>query len=409
MNWNPVLNKIIEVKRAWGKLPCTDMFRETPTFLKMLDELNREDFNEVFDCLQINQKGDFILIRYGLAEMQSGMWNDPNSIYRECRSTVIDIENECVVIAPFRKFFNINEIKENTLENIERAIRNAKVVEFADKLDGSFQCVRFYKGEFILTGSMAIDPEKSWRVKAGYSMLTNNHKRMIKENKCITFMFEFIHPKDAHVVKYTEDKTGLHLIGMRDSMSGYEYYYSDVVNIGSKYGVKTVRIENINLNDVLDRSKTEISSDKEGWVLNVDGYRVKIKCDDYVDLHRLLDKLSSVNTVIKNVAEDRVDDMMSKLPDSHKPRIEKLVKVFEDYVVEKELTIQRYFDLSPKDISRKGFMIWVDTRVPEEYRGYVRNKYLNKPYNLLKNGGLGYKLVSELGLEEKIEEVLNNG
>lgn len=172
MKWNPIFNKVMEVKREWEKLPCTDMFRETPTFLKMLEELDRKEYNDIFDCLQINQDGDLILIRYGLAEMQSGMWEDPNSIYRECRSVVIDIKNECLVLTPFRKFFNLNEVEENKLDVVMDKLKTAKVVEIVDKLDGSMQSARWYSGKPFMAGSMALNPRDSWRLADGYNMLT---------------------------------------------------------------------------------------------------------------------------------------------------------------------------------------------------------------------------------------------
>ena len=56
------------------------------TFEQMLEDLNRQEYNDIFDCLQINQDGDMILIRYGLAEMQAGMWNDLMTL-NNCDST----------------------------------------------------------------------------------------------------------------------------------------------------------------------------------------------------------------------------------------------------------------------------------------------------------------------------------
>lgn len=405
MSWNPIFNKVIEVKREWEKLPCIDAFRRMPTFLKMVEELNRKEYNDIFGCLQVNQDGNFILIRYGLAEMQSGMWNDPNSIYRECRSVVIDIENECLVLTPFRKFFNLNEVEENRLEVITEKLETAKDVEIVDKLDGSMQSARWYNGKPFMAGSMALNPRDSWRLEEGYKMLTENHIDLIRNYPSCTFIFEFISVKDAHVVKYSKEDEGLYLIGIRNTMTGTEFDYREIEELARVYNVPMANIEATTLEKVLEDMKVLPADKKEGWILNIDGHKIKIKCDDYVDLHRMLDKISSINVIIKNVAEGRIDDMLSKIPDAYRERVERVAKVITDYVVETELVVEKCFNDAPKS-DRKEFMIWVENNVPKKYLGYVKNKYLEKPYNVLKNGGTGYKLAGQMGIQDKLSEVM---
>lgn len=408
MSWNPIFDKVIEVKREWQKLPCTDMFRVAPTFLKMLEELNRKEYNDIFNCLQINQDGNLILIRYGLAEMQAGMWRDPNSIYRECRSVVIDIKNECLVLTPFRKFFNLNEVEENKLDVVMDKLKTAKNVEIVDKLDGSMQSARWYNGKPLMAGSMALNPKDSWRLADGYNMLSENYISMLRDYPAFTFIFEFISVRDAHVVKYSKKEEGLYLIGIRNTMTGTEFDYKDIKELARVYHIPVANIESITLEQVLEDMKVLSADKKEGWVLNIDGHKIKIKCDDYVELHRVLDKISSINVIIKNIAEGRVDDMVSKIPSSHRDRVSGIIEVISNYVVETELTINNYYNQAPKNI-KKDFMIWISNNVPPKYRSFVRCKYLDVPYNVLKNGGGGYKLVSELGLEDKVKEVLSNG
>ncbi len=93
-------------------------------------------------------------------EMHESMWTNPGSIYRECRSVVIDVVNEQLVLAPFRKFFNLNEVDENRLENILNKIKSAKSIEITDKLDGSMQNARYYNGDIVISGSRALDRKK---------------------------------------------------------------------------------------------------------------------------------------------------------------------------------------------------------------------------------------------------------
>ena len=99
-NWNPVFNIVMNIKKDYiNKFNDNNM-----NFKTWLEKLNKEEYNNIFSCLQLNQDGNILLIRYGLDEMQKGMWDNPNSIYRECRSIVIDLENEELVLSTLLRF-----------------------------------------------------------------------------------------------------------------------------------------------------------------------------------------------------------------------------------------------------------------------------------------------------------------
>lgn len=396
-SWNPVYNLVMKIKKEYiAKFNDTEIFH----FETWLEKLNNTTYNEIFDCLQINQHNEFILIRYGLQEMQQGMWEEQDSIYRECRSIVIDLLNEELVLTPFRKFFNLDEVEENKLDVIQNKFNTAKVVEISNKLDGSMQNARWYKDKIFMSGSMALSTEDSWRLEEGYGMLTDNHITMLKDYYNYTFIFEYISLKDAHVVLYSKEDEGLHLIGMRNTYTGEQVSYEDLVEIANAYNVKVVEIENKTLEQLLEEMKQVSSHEKEGWVLNLDGHYVKLKCDDYVSIHRLLDKVSSVNVIIENIAEDRFDDLISKIPDKYKERVYNIANLLFDYIKATSLQIKEYYNKAPK-MSRKEFMIWVTENVPKNIQAYVRNEYLGIEYNLLKNGSRGYKRMSELGFDDK--------
>lgn len=396
-NWNPVFNLVMKIKKDYAK---TFKNNSDLNFETWLSKLNKDEYNNVFDCLQVNQKDEFILIRYGLQDVQRGMWEELDSIYRECRSVVIDLLHEELVLTPFRKFFNLNEVEENKLEVVTEKFLNASVVEVANKLDGSMQNARWYRGRVFMTGSMALSKADSWRLEEGYSMLADNYINMIKENPDLTFIFEYISLKDAHVVLYRKQDEGLHLIGIRNTMTGKQYSYFKVLDIAAKYNVKVVEMESKTLEQLIQEMRTVKSHEKEGWVLNLDGQFIKIKCDDYVSIHRLLDKVSSVNVIIENIAEDRFDDLISKIPDKYKERVLKIANLLFDYVKTTKEEITKYYSDAPKE-NRKDFMIWVEQNVPQNIKHYVRNEYLGNQYNLLKAGKSGYKRMSELGFDDR--------
>lgn len=389
--WNKLYQMVMKIKRNYENKFGNILHYN---FEQWIQELNMKEFNDFVEPLQVNQFNEFILIRYGLAEMQRGMWEDKNSIYRQCRSVVIDLKREELVLTPFRKFFNLNEVEENKIENIITELQNANVVEISDKLDGSMQSCRYYNNDYFMCGSMALDESNSWRLADGKSMLTENHKYMIKSNENLTFVFEYISLKDSHVVCYNKESEGLYLIGVIDITDGYEYNYSEVLEIANKYNINVVQLEDITFEEILELSKTMKSNEKEGWVINIDGHKVKLKCDDYVNLHRMLDVVSSVNVIIQNVADGTFDDLISKVPEMYRFRTIEIYDKIINYVKNTNNTIDKYYNEAYNE-DKKTFMIAVD-KCPKEIRGYLRAKYLGQEINLLKSTNGGYKKMKEI-------------
>ncbi len=398
-NWNPVFNLAMQIKSDYkDKFGSIDTVR----FEDWLSRLDNKEYNNIFCHLKVKQHNNFILIRYSMDEMHESMWTNPESIYRECRSIVIDVVNEQLVIAPFRKFFNLNEVEENKLENVLNEIKNAKSIEITDKLDGSMQNARYYNGEIYISGSMAIDRNSSWRLEDGYSKLTEYHKKMIIDNPNFTFIFEYISIKDAHVVNYLPEQEDMYLIGMRNVLTGRQLSYNEVQQYASMYKVPMTKIENRSFEEIMQDVKRLKSSEKEGWVLNIDGHMIKIKCDDYVNLHRALSKFSSVNAIIKSIADGMYDDLISKVPYNYKQRINCVARLIYDYMKNMNQKIEAYYSIAPKE-DKKVYMIWVTENCPKEVQGYLRQKYLNGEYHVLKTcyvNSIKYKKISEMGLEQ---------
>lgn len=395
-SWNQAFVLVIEIKneyrRKFNKVDTLD-------FKSWLSNLNDEKYNNIFDSLQTNQVSKFLLIRYGLAEMQKGMWEDEDSIFRECRSLVIDLEKEAIVLAPFRKFFNLDEVNENMYENIIEEINKANIVEITNKLDGSMQNARWYEGRVLMTGSMALDRKDSWRLQDGYEMLSKNHIKMFKDYQNYTFIFEYISLKDAHVVKYKKKDEGLYLVGIRDVFTGRELNYCEVINIANKYNVWTVELENRSLDEIINLSKELKSNEKEGWVINIDGRKVKLKCDDYVKIHKLLDKLSSINVIIESIADNRYDDLFSKVPLPYRDRVESISnQVFEYKISSEKKAREFYVKILEETNNKRDFMKKAQEINEKEIIPLVINLYLNKEINALK-GKNRYKKASEIGLK----------
>lgn len=143
-------------------------------------------------------------------------------------------------------------------------------------------------------------------------------------NPDLTFIFEFIHPDDIHVVHYDEDMYGLHLIGIRSALTGCLYDYASVETYGKVFNVSTTCTFNTDLTSILNSLGDKKSNEAEGFVINVDGERYKIKYNDYVIIHKALTKLVSPNSVIEAIKNDIYDDFYAKVPNAYKSIVDEM-------------------------------------------------------------------------------------
>ena len=162
--------------------------------------------------------------------------------------------------------------------------------------------------------------------------------------------------------------------------------------------------------DVLRDIKIYSSDKKEGFVLNIDGFMVKVKCDDYVQIHKTISSLSSTNGIIKAIADDTFDDFISKVPEAYKERILKVSRKVYKYIYDTDKTVKSYYYDGLKQTEGNGcllkdFMIYVDKNVPKELQGYVRNEYFHQINNYIKSRGKcpHYKNMNEMGLNDENE------
>lgn len=427
MSWNVVLNKFVEIKNKaseTGKdIWAYDSSEQAclKYWVSLLPDGEYKVRHEwLVHFLELNENDDFLLVRYAnYTDVFSGgdesmtmddFWNLEDGFFRECRSVVINIRKDELVLVPFRKFRNLNESEETSYENITTRIREASCVEFSNKLDGSMQSARFYDDQVVMAGSQALNMETSWRLADGYRMLRekDGYEKMLMNHQDQTFIFEYISQKDAHVVRYEAE--GLFLIGIRDVKTGREASYSEVLKYAAKYNIPTTEIFDKTLNQVIGELDSKRSSEAEGYVLNIDGFKVKIKYNDYVYMHKALSAISSINLIIQNIAEDHFDDFIAKIPSAYRDRVMKVARIVYSYKSRTEAEVEAAFSAAPTT-NRKEFMTWVTEHVERKIQGYVRCRYLNgkASFNVLKRNGTGYLKLKDMGTENYTEVFEDDG
>lgn len=320
MSWNKVLDFVITVKRDYEKLTGKKPEITNGCLLNWAKTSNRED---ITDSLYINQLGSRVLIKY--KNQFNVDWEFDDGFYRECRGVVIDLETEELILTPYSKFFNLGERDGWGMQDVLSRIENAKSIEFSDKLDGSMQSYRILpNGEFINAGSMSLDSDRTRRGKY-YFFDDSKYSKMCTDYPWYTFIFELIDPEiDPHVIIYPKSKYGLWLTGIRDVRTGHELSYHEVRKIADNYNItKVPEIINTTLPEFLKTIDKVDGSKKEGVVLKIDDFRVKIKYPEFLNLRGIVHSTSS-DQIMQVIANNTYDDYISNIPQAYHARVEKV-------------------------------------------------------------------------------------
>ena len=135
---------------------------------------------------------------------------------------------------------------------------------------------------------------------------------------------------------------------------------------------------------------------------------VKIKYDDYVQMHGVISKLASVNLVIKAVADGTLDDVLSKVPSAYKTRVERIAKIVVDYEQRCRQEIEDFYN-QHRYLSIKDYVITVQKELPKDLRGCAISRYKDQPVSFIKRHTGGYKKLSDMGISQsELMELLNN-
>ena len=385
--WNVMFNHIMNIKHEYES---TFEKYTNQSFKDMCVKLSYDDFIENTIITEYHHfTGNLVLIKYDMLGINTDLFTNPNSIYREGRSLVINLTTEEIVLCPFRKFFNIGEIEETDMSIVQEQMKAASLIEFSNKLDGSMLSFRWYNNTLVYSSSGNLDLNKAIQLELGIKLFNANvnYQTMVSAMPEYTFIFEGIFEEDPHVVNYSG--SSLNLIGIRNVYTGKTMTYADTIAIGKKYNIPTTTLENTNMEDIIKNKSKYKSSDKEGWVIHIitndnQSFRYKFKCDDYVKLHKILNALSSDNVVIQAIADNTYDDLIAQVPDSYRDRVNTTAEKIYEFLKIKKTLIERYYNMYKDAPSKKDFALAVNKYVPKDIVSYMFLKKSNKPYNLLR-------------------------
>ena len=225
--------------------------------------------------------------------------NNWDEITKQCRGLILDDEGN-VIAKGFDKFFNIEEYKSEEIPN--------EPFEIFEKLDGSLGILFWYQGKWILSTKGSFTSEQSVRAR---EILNKYNLEPIP--KGYTTLVEIIYPENRIVCDYGNEES-LIVLSMISNASGKELDYGGLISISEETKMPVVkRYDGIKDYKTL---KSLISKEREGYVVRFrNGFRVKIKGDEYVRLHRILTGFSNVDIWEYLKDGKDINELLDRVPD----------------------------------------------------------------------------------------------
>ena len=249
------------------------------------------------------------IYNYSRKTQYEGKWDD---ITLKTRGLVLDNEGN-VVAKSFDKFFNYEELVGSKFKPSQ--IPN-EPFEVFEKLDGSLGILFNYNEEWILATKGSFSSDQAIR---GMEILKKyRYERLVKG---FTYLFEIIYPENRIVCDY--DFEDLILLSVIDNKDGYELQIHDdkahlegikIINLYNNLGFKLVKkydgVEDYNT------LKNIIDSNSEGFVVRFSsGFRMKVKGEEYVRLHKLVTQLSTYD-IWEHLKDGKdVMELVDRVPD----------------------------------------------------------------------------------------------
>lgn len=250
--------------------------------MKLFEYINKEQFDEMVAQNYIGityhpTVEGLRIINYTKTCNSEKIWNDTTE---KCRGLIVD-KNDEIIARPFKKFYNYEEYDDPSFIDELASDFNIDIYE---KLDGSLGILYWVddvpyiatKGSF--TSEQAIHATELLHTKYRHTWDS------LFRNK--TYLFEIIYPEDLHVVTY-KDVDDIFLLAVISTNNFFEYPPEihkglfPIVKRYTGYGKHWKELRNI-----ID------GSNREGFVVKIGNFRVKLKYEEYWRLHYLKAGLS---------------------------------------------------------------------------------------------------------------------
>lgn len=214
----------------------------------------------------------------------------------------------------FKKFFNYGQTSPYNTE-----YSSDDIVRVRDKLDGSLGILYFGPGGWAIATKGSFKSEQA--VRGTKIFHEKYHHWVPPAGHHYTYLFEIIYPENRIVVDYG-DMEDLIYIGHVNNNTGATYFTP-----GHWPGPSAEDFGEMTLKEALELGSRE---NKEGVILQFsDGRMLKVKQEDYVELHRIVTGLTP-KRVFEHWSTGEIDLLLSNIPDEFSEEVRSLVSKLND-------------------------------------------------------------------------------
>ena len=245
---------------------------------------------------QKHPDADLFIYNYSQSVQYGRIWNE---VTLQTRGLILDAEMN-IVARPFRKFFNLTEHETHEIPQLP--------FEVFDKMDGSLGILYWLNDRpFIATRGSFTSEQAIHATEILHQKYAHTFDKLHQNQ---TYLFEIIYPVNRIVVDYgnTDD---LVLLAIIDNETG-----DDIVNDVAMQDIGFQEVKRYDgINDLEELKKLDLEN-KEGFVVRFsNGFRVKMKFEEYIRLHRIMTGVSNI-AIWEYLAEGKsFEELLEQVPD----------------------------------------------------------------------------------------------
>lgn len=351
-------------------------------------------FNTKFDMKEINKligRGslkssvhplyDLNILNYTEAVQFKHKWTDT---LLQCRSLIVDGKGN-VKSRSLSKFFNLEQDKCYDKDLITDNYRTF------DKADGSIGTLFYYsyddvensenEGEWIFYSKGSFQSDQAI---IGRQILEENFPQYQKLDKTQSYVFEIIYQENKIVVDYSDIRTLLYISSFM--VDGTEKLESnEMLNKGFDI------VEEFTYDSSLNDLKNMNIDNKEGFVILFDsGLRLKLKFEDYLNLHRTVTNLTPKYILDLVKSDKTIDEIVEMIPDEFHSWFNKIMTKIQRYITDIKTECNTILD-NYKEKSVKNLAISTEGHIYKHIiiAMFKEQEYMSKIYNCIDHKSLG--------------------
>lgn len=244
-----------------------------------------------------------------------GLWDE---VTVQCRGLITEDTTGRILVCPFKKFFNYEEvIGEEVIPS------KGDYVYIQEKMDGSLGILFNYEDQWIMATRGSFTSEQAIK---GLEIVKSKYF-LDSWSKEYAYLVEIIYEANRIVVRYEEEKIVFLSVVLNEwwkwePMDDTELHWTTAKMVLHANGVEEddlVKTEQyFNFSDELYKSlKQKNETNKEGFVLRFQpgNFRMKIKFEEYVRLHKVMTNLSTTAVWEVLLSGGSMDDLLKDVPD----------------------------------------------------------------------------------------------